>query len=814
MAARTAERFADRISGLSSVEAGQRARAAGTNRFESQATRSYVRIFIDNAFPAANVALMAAAAVLVALGLFIDAFFTAGLVLGNIVVGVFQESRAKRQLDRIALLARSKARVMRDGQEQALDPNDIVQDDIVVIGPGEQVQADGKVLTEEHCSVDESLLTGESDLVRKRQGDDVYSGSFCMSGQAIYRCERIGRESFANRIAATAKAFRVVRTPLQREIGYLMWGMAAVVALISAGVIASLHNIYGRVPLVETTRAVAVVVALVPQGLWVMVTVTYALAIVRLSPLGALVQRHNAIESMSHVDVLCLDKTGTITTNALTLETVHPLGIDESELRRLLGIYSASATISNRTNDAIRQSIRAEPVPNISEVHFDSVRKWSALVLHTEGMRGMYVLGAPEVLLAHATSRDSENLPSSWSKRGLRVLLFAWQPDVRTVAFHGDEPELPEDLTPLGFAILRDQLRTGARETIAEFADAGIALKIISGDNPETVAALAREAGVAGADHAVSGLDLDVGPERLGAIAADATVFGRIAPAQKASIVEALQRRGHYVAMIGDGVNDVPALKRSHVAISVGSASAVTRSIADIILLDDSFSALPRAFIEGRRIRAGMEAVIRLFLARTFAVALIVVGTALLASAFPLSPRHTAILSMLTVGIPALFIAAWARPRFTSRYLVLASAPFVVPASILMAVMGIVVYKIALRLDDLNTARTVLTAAGVLAGSLLIPFVDDAPDRWMRLRGLLHPPRTLALAASTVVLFMIAILFEPMRRFYELEPLSLKLWLIVAVAVACWTLGLAATWRLMARSIPSLAQRNTPERLG
>lgn len=813
MAAQTAERFAARFSGLSSVEADQRARAAGTNRFESEATRSYVRIFIDNAFPAANVALMAIAAVLVALGLFIDAFFTAGLVLGNIVVGVFQESRAKRQLDRIAVLARSKARVIRDGQEQALDPDDIVQGDIVVIGPGEQVQADGKVLAEERCSIDESLLTGESDLVRKRLGDDVYSGSFCMSGQAICRCEHIGRESFANRIAATARAFRVVRTPLQREVGYVMWGMAAVVALISVEVIASFHNIYGRVPLVETTRAAAVIVALVPQGLWVMVTVTYALAIVRLSPLGTLVQRHNAIESMSHVDVLCLDKTGTITTNALTLEAVHPLGIDESELRRLLGIYCASATISNRTNDAIRQSIRAEPVPNIDEVHFDSFRKWSALVLHTDGMRGMYVLGAPEVLLAHATSLDSENLLSSWSQRGLRVLLFAWQPNVSTVAYHGDEPELPEDLTPLGFAILRDQLRTGARETIAEFANAGIALKIISGDNPETVAALAREAGVAGADHAVSGLDLDVSPERLATVAADATVFGRIAPAQKANIVDALQRRGHYVAMIGDGVNDVPALKRSHVAISLRSASPVTRSIADIILLDDSFSALPRAFIEGRRIRAGMEAVIRLFLARTFAVALVIVGTGLLSSAFPLSPRHTAILSTLTVGIPALFIAAWARPRFTSRYLVLASAPFVVPASILMGVMGIVVYKIALRLDDLHTARTVLTAAGVLAGGLLIPFVDDAPDGWMRLHGLLHPPRTLILAASTIALFVIAILFEPLRRFYELEPLSLKLWLIIVVAVASWTLCLAATWRLMARSIPSFAQRNTPERL-
>jgi cation-transporting ATPase E len=813
MAAEAAQGFAARYPGLSSVEAEQRAQAAGTNRFESEATRSYARIFIDNAFPAANVALMAVAFVLIVLGLFIDAFFTGALVLGNIVVGVFQESRAKRQLDRIAVLARSKARVIRDGREHEIDPDDIVQDDIVVIRPGDQVQADGKVLAEDRCSIDESLLTGESDLVRKREGDDVYSGSFCMSGQAVYCCERIGGESFANRITATARAFHVMRTPLQREVGYVMWGMALVVTLISFEVIASFHSIYGRLPLVETTRAAAVIVALVPQGLWVMVTVTYAIAIVRLAPLGTLVQRHNAIESMSHVDLLCLDKTGTITTNALTLEAVHALGIEEAELRRLLGVYCASATISNRTNDAIKASIDAHPVAVIDEVHFDPVRKWSALVVDTPGMQGMYILGAPEVLLGHASSPESDHLLSSWSRRGLRVLLFASRPGLGAVAYRGDEPKLPDDLTLLGFAMLRDQLRTAARETIAEFASAGIVLKIISGDNQETVAALAREAGVPGADHAVSGLDLDADPERLAAAAVDATVFGRIAPAQKASIVEALQRAGHHVAMIGDGVNDVPALKRAHVAISVRSASPVTRSVADIILLDDSFSALPRAFIEGRRIRSGMEAVIRLILTRTFAVALIIVGTAMASSEFPVSPRHTAILSTLTVGIPALFIAAWARPRLTSRYLVPASAPFVVPASILMAAMSVVAYEVALRTVDLPTARTVVTAAGVFAGGLLIPFVDDPPDRWMRLRGLLQPRRTAVLGASTIVLFVIAMLLAPLRHFYELEPIGFEMWLIVIAAVGCWTLCLGTVWRLMARYVPPSGRRGESERL-
>jgi cation-transporting ATPase E len=791
--ARAADSFALRFPGLSSAEAGERARASGVNRVRTESTRSYWRILVDHAFPAANVALVSVSVVLMALGLFVDALMTAGLVIGNIAVGVFQETRAKRQLERIAVLARADATVIRDGREQPMDPDEIVQGDIVVVGPGDQVQADGVVLAEERCSVDESLLTGESDLVRKVAGDDVYSGSFCMSGRAVYRCERVGAEGFANRIAARAREFHVVRTPLQREVGYVMWAMALVVALISIQVIQSFHNIYGRVPLVETTRAAAVIVALIPQGLWVMVTVTYAMAIVRMSPLGTLVQRLNAVESMSHVDVLCLDKTGTITTNTLKLEAIHALDSDEDELRRGLGRYCASVSIGNRSTEAILAALGGEALPVAAEVHFDSARKWSALAFDCDDVRGVFVLGAPEVLAPDG----KVDLVRSWTDRGLRVLLFAWQPELTFLKYEGEEPQLPPALVALGYVIMRDELRPGARETIARFAEAGIALKIISGDHPATVAALAREAGVQGADHAVSGLDIARGDRPLAEVAAAATVFGRVAPDQKAQIVEALQERGHYVAMIGDGVNDVPAMKQSEVAIAVRAGSPVTRGIADIILLDDSFSALPSAFSEGRRIRAGMSMIVRLFLVRTISVALMISGVALLASEFPLTPRHTAILSALTVGIPALFIAAWARPATTDRYLIPSSSAFVVPAAVLLGVMGVAVYQLELsRSDDVDSARTVLTSAAVVAGALIIPFVDDDPSDWMTPRGLLAPARTALLAALMLACFVLAIGVDPLRRFYELDTPALEAWLIAAAGVAGWAVVLAAIWRL------------------
>jgi len=795
MAETGAAAFAGRFPGLTSAEAAERGEAAGTNRFESQATRSYLRIFIDNAFPAANVALITVATALLALGRPIDALFTGGLVAGNIVVGVFQESRAKRQLERIAVLARADATVIRDGRAQQIDAGDIVQGDIVIVGPGDQVQADGTVLEDDRCSVDESLLTGESDLVRKRDGDSLYSGSFCMSGRAVYRCERVGSDGFANQIAARARAFRVVRTPLQREIGYVMWGMAAMVTLLAIAVAWSFHEIYGRVPVVETTRAAAVVVTLVPQGLWVMVTVTYAIAIVRMSPLGTLVQRLNAIESMSHVDVLCLDKTGTITTNALRLEALHPLGADEAELRRLLARYAASASISNRTNDAISEAMGGEPAPVADEVHFDSARKWSALVFEGDDP-GVYVLGAPEAVAPDA-AEDAEPLRSAWLARGLRVLMFARNGEARAITRDGEQPRLPHPLTALGYVVLRDELRPGARATIERFADTGIALKIISGDNPETVAALARAAGVDAGAAVISGADLrEADDERMDEIAGRTTIFGRIVPEQKARIVAALQRRGHYVAMIGDGVNDVPALKRAQVAISMRAGSPVTRSIADLILLDDSFINLPAAFSEGQRIRRGMEAMIRLFLVRTISVAVVILGAALVASKFPYTPRQTGILSTVTVGIPVLLLAAWAQPGQTGRYLVPRAARFVAPAALLLGLMGLAVYEIGLaRNDGAGVARTMLTAASALAGIALIPFVDEPPWRWFRVRALLRPARLAALAVAMVALFALSMGVDAFRRFYELDRLGAMEWLIVAVGVLAWAAALALTWR-------------------
>ncbi len=625
--------------GLTSVEAALRLAAGEGNAAPLDTSRSYRRILLENFFTPINTILFAIGIILVVLGLGADAVMTAGLVLVNVLVGVFQEARAKRQLDAIALLARPKAKVIRDGAEREIDPDEIVRGDVLNLQPGDQVQVDGSVLEAENLSVDESLLTGESDLVRKEEGDSVFSGSFAMTGSGLYEAVQVGAGSMANQITARARSFRVVRTPLQREVAWVIWGMAVFVLLLGGPVVNSIYDIYGKLEIKETVRAAAVIVALVPQGLSFMVTATYAMAAVRIGQMGALVQRLNAVESISHIDVLCLDKTGTLTTNELGLEALAPFEIDEAELKRLLGAYAASASVSNRTNSAILQGSGGVPLPVAGEIGFDSARKWSALQFAEGGPEGVFVLGAPEMIEGALENRDVlYPQAGEWASEGLRVLLFA-RGEAPSGGLDAQRPQLPQGLQALGLVALRDELRADARETILSFSEGGIVLKIISGDNPQTVAALAKQAGFPPDVKLISGTELEGLSEReLERVAEDTTIFGRIVPQHKEALVKALQRRGHYVAMTGDGVNDVPALKQAQVAIAVKSGSPVTRNVADIVLIDDSFAVLPSAFTEGQRIRKGMESIIRLFLVRTFAVSLVILGASLLSDPFPITP--------------------------------------------------------------------------------------------------------------------------------------------------------------------------------
>jgi cation-transporting ATPase E len=738
--------------------------------------------------------------VLAVLGLIGDAVLTVSIVAGNVVVGIFQECRAKRQLDRIALLTRPRASVLRNGAEVELDPNEIVQGDLLIVRPGDQVQADGKLINEEGLSIDEALLTGESDLVAKDAGDEVYAGTYVMQGTGVYEAVGVGTTSVAHQITARARAYKVVKTPLQREVGMVIWVMAGIVVVLAIATVISFQNLYGELPLEETTRASAVIVAIIPQGLWFMVTITYAMAIVRLARSGALIQTMNSVESLSHVDVLCLDKTGTLTTNRLHLELIQPIGsASKDDVTPKLGAFAASASFSNRTNEALLDNIPSQAGRPLEEVTFDSARKWSAIVSETAPLDGLYVLGAPEVLGPKLVPGEPlGDDVAAWAEEGLRVLLFAHQPGVKQVGFDELKPELPTGLVPLSFVVLSDELRADARETVERFAEGGIKLKILSGDNPDTVQALAEQAGFRPDTPMMSGIDLDKAPkEDLPRIVDEVTIFGRITPRNKEDLVTALQANGHYVAMTGDGVNDVPALKTAQVAVAMRSGSPVTRSVADIVLLNDSFSALPHAFIEGQRIRLGMQEIVRLFLVRSLSVALVILGAALLGEAFPVTPRHTALISMLAVGGPAMVLAAIARPGPSKHFLVRSAVDFILPAAFSIALVSLAVYEVYTSTDEpLNHARTALTITATMCGILIIPYAAYSTDDWLKPEVLLRRPAVTTLMVVLFAAMAIAFAVPILRDFYELSVLSVGGYAACIGMVAVWALLLKAFWAL------------------
>jgi cation-transporting ATPase E len=823
MATSAAEQTVSRwpFPGLSEADVARRREQGEGNIAPPMAGRSYTRILIQNAFTPVNVVLFAIVITLLVLGAAGDALMTAGLVFANVAVGVVQESRAKRQLDRIALLTRPRATVVRDSREQEIEPAEIVRGDLLVVRPGDQIMVDGEVIGSGELRVDESLLTGESDPMLKRPGDTVYSGTFCVAGSGIFEARRVGAAGVAQEITAGARSFRTVKTPLQREIGIVIQVLAILMLALGVQVIETSRR--EGVSLLDNVRAAAVIAALVPQGLVFMVTVTYAVAALRMAGKGALIQRMNAVESTSHVDTLCLDKTGTLTTNQLKLESLLPFDIGEAELRRLIGDFSASAAGGNRTTAALAEACGGQARRAVEEAAFSSETKWSALSFDGDGLRGTYVLGAPEAVLTARESgperRDIERQVAEWTALGLRVLLFAHREDLPGLHDSAGRPRLPSALEPLGLLCLSDELRPEARETVRRFAEAGIRLKVISGDNPETVTALVRQAGIERDITAVSGSALtDLNKQQIERVAEDTTVFGRITPQQKRDLVVALKRRGHYVAMIGDGVNDVLALKEANLAVSVRSGSQVARNVADIVLINDSFAALPAAFQEGQRILRGMQDIIRLFLVRTIYVSLIILITSLLGEAFPVTPRHNGVLALLTVGIPTVALALWARPGATPRRLLPSVGHFVVPAALTITGVSLVVFMFYLSVtDDVALARTALTTTTVLCGLLLIPFLLPPTPAWTGGAPLSGDWRPTVLAVAMLLLYIVILRVEPLRRFAELGALSLVEYTMIGLVVLGWAVLLRSIWRFQVgakirRLAAMLAHRRRPER--
>ena len=793
------------IRGLTSEEVRRRRARGEVNRITLPTSRPLSDILKGNILTLFNAILAGAAALLLAVGQLRDAFLTSSLIVFSVGASTFQEIRAKLRLERIALLARVQVRVIRDGAEIRVDPADLVLGDYLMLSRGEPVVVDGTVVLADQLEVDESLLTGESEPVARGEGARILSGSFCVAGSAIYVAERVGESSYAQRLAAAARTYSYSRSPIQRTLNRILWALLVIVVAVS--VVQALFFLFRGAALVDTIRATAVVATLVPQGLLLMSTVAYSVGAVRLAQAGVLVQQLNAVESLSHTDVLCLDKTGTLTRKRLRLGEIDRLVDQEPPVERLIALFAASFPEPNASLQAVATSLPSEPCPVATVVPFSSERGWSLLTFAAPCPFGTFVLGAPEVLLRHSRGAAGvEERSRRLAAAGLRVLLFARAPEQPRRPGKADSTSrtarLPENLQPLALVTLQEEVRPDAAMTLDSLAQQGISVKVISGDNPQTVLAIAEKAGLPHVARAVSGSDLGkLPPEARAQLLERSNVFGRISPPEKQEILRGLQAGGHYVAMIGDGVNDVLALKQANVSIAMGSGSPAARAVADIILLNDAFDVLPRALSEGRRIINGMLLLVKLFLIRDAAAIELILIASFVGAPFPLLPPHAALIALLTVGIPALLVVAWASPAAPREESLGTIAIAVLQIGTTSALAILTVFFLALMGfgAEAAQARTAAVTAAVISGALvliLFRYPLDAP-----LSLLLSDRRFVALAAGIIVVYLPGLYWPTWQYYFELEPLYPFGWAVILPIVLAWfgALRLVARYRVIER---------------
>jgi cation-transporting ATPase E len=734
------------LAGLTAADVRQRIAAGAVNEIPTTATRTVGEIVKANVVTIFNLVL----GVLLVVILFVappqDALFGVVLVT-NALIGIVQELRAKRTLDQLALLSAPKAVVIRDERRWEVPIDQVVLDDLLVVGPGDQIVVDGLVARSDGLEVDESLLTGESDAITKNPGDEVLSGSFVSAGSGIYKARRVGADAYAVRLAAEAKQFTLVRSELRRGIDLILKVIAWLMAPMMGLLIWSQLNANDE--LKEAIRvAVAGMVAMIPQGLVLLTSVAFAVGVIRLGRRQVLVQELPAVEGLARVDVICFDKTGTLTEGRLAVDEVRLL-VDSEEAVKALGALAAADPSPNATMRAIGAQF-AEPAGwwRTETVPFSSARKWSAA---SYGKFGTWVIGAAEMILP--SDGRVQKAAQQATAGGKRVLLLAHSPSPLT----GDT--LPLDVEGVALVLLSDVVRTDAADTLRYFAEQGVQAKVISGDHPDTVAAIAQQVGIPGADRVVDARNLPEDPASLAEVVENGTVFGRVTPHQKRAMVGALQSRGHVVAMTGDGVNDVLALKDADIGIAMGSGSSASRSVAQLVLLDGSFDTLPSVVGEGRRVIANIERVANLFVTKTVYALLLAILVVVFARPFPFVPRHLTLVGTLTIGAPGFFLAlaptaVRARPGFVTRVL-----RFAVPVGTLAAAATYAAYELAIAENaSLLHARTLATLVLVSVG--LFALVINSRPLTVGRRVLVG-----AMAAT----FGAVLLFPSGRTFFELE---------------------------------------------
>ncbi|MFJ9536969.1 HAD-IC family P-type ATPase [Streptomyces sp. NPDC101225] len=767
--------------GLTAAEVAERVARGQVNDVPVRSSRSMGEIVRANVFTRFNAIIGVLWLIMFFVAPIQDSLF-GFVILANTGIGIVQEWRAKKTLDSLAVIGEARPTVRREGTAAAVSTSEIVLDDLLEIGPGDKAVVDGVCVEADGLEIDESLLTGEADPVVKRPGDRVMSGSFVVAGGGAFRATKVGREAYAAQLAEEASRFTLVHSELRSGIStilkYVTWMMIpTAIGLVISQLVVKQHGFKDSV-----ARTVGGIVPMVPEGLVLLTSVAFAIGVIRLGRKQCLVQELPAIEGLARVDTVCLDKTGTLTEGGMDVTELRPLqGAEESYVRKVLGALGESDPRPNASLQAI-----IDAYPDVEDwrctesLPFSSARKYSgATFSEGDGESSTWLLGAPDVLLADDDPALAET--GRLNEQGLRVLLLA------RAGRDLDDPEPARGARPTALVVLEQRLRPDAADTLRYFAEQDVHAKVISGDNAVSVGAVAGKLGLTG--QTVDARSLPSEPAPMARALDEGTVFGRVTPQQKREMVAALQSRGHTVAMTGDGVNDVLALKDADIGVSMGSGSEATRAVAQIVLLDNSFATLPSVVAEGRRVIGNITRVATLFLVKTVYSVLLALLVVCFQVEYPFLPRHLTLLSTLTIGVPAFFLALApnrerARPHFVRRVM-----RYAIPGGLVAGVATFVTYLMARHYYtgpgqlDAETSAATLTLFLI---SMWVLAIIARPYTWWRV----------ALVAAMGVAFLFVLVVPPLQHFFALKLVGVTMpWLAVAVAaVASAALELLWKW--------------------
>ncbi len=777
-----------RAPGLSTAQVAERVARGEVNDVPVRNSRSLVDIVRANVFTRFNAIIGVLWVIMLVVAPIQDSLF-GFVILANTGIGIIQEWRAKKTLDSLAVIGEARPTVRRDGTAAAVGTSEIVLGDLIEIGPGDKIVVDGGIVEADGLEIDESLLTGEADPVVKRPGDQVMSGSFVVAGGGAFEATKVGREAYAAQLAEEASRFTLVHSELRSGIStilkYVTWMMVpTAIGLVISQLVVQDNDFKNSV-----ARTVGGIVPMVPEGLVLLTSVAFAIGVIRLGRKQCLVQELPAIEGLARVDVVCLDKTGTLTEGGMVVTELRLLGgADESYVRKVLGALGES---DPRPNASLQAVIDAYPDSEdwrcTRSLPFSSARKYSgASCSEGDGESGTWLLGAPDVLLDDDDPALAET--ERLNEQGLRVLLLA-----RT-ARDLDDPEVARDVEPTALVVLEQRLRPDAADTLRYFAEQEVEAKVVSGDNAVSVGAVAAKLGLQG--EVVDARRLPDDPERMAKGVAAGTVFGRVTPQQKRDMVGALQSRGHTVAMTGDGVNDVLALKDADIGVSMGSGSEATRAVAQIVLLNNSFATLPSVVAEGRRVIGNITRVATLFLVKTVYSVLLAVLVVLSRVEYPFLPRHLTLLSTLTIGVPAFFLALApnkerAQPHFVRRVM-----RYAIPGGVVAGLATFGTYLLARGHYAGTGALDAETSAATLTLFLISMWVlaiVARPYTWWRL----------CLVAAMGLGFLLVLAVPWLQDFFALKLVGTTMpWAAVGIAVVA-AAALELLWRWVGRRFPA-----------